>query len=347
MAGESVVACEPIIGYLHRGVEKIVESKGFMSIIPYLDRLDYLSPAIQEHAYVMAIEKLLDVNVPERATLIRTIFDELTRISSHIMSIGSMTFDLGCLSLFLYGMEEREKIMSIFQKTTGSRMHIAYYTPGGVVNDIHESAVDEIRGFIGGFIGGIGFYMDAVEKLALNNRIFKERTIGVGKIKAEEAVKNGLSGVNLRASGVDYDIRKAAPYGAYEMLDFKTITLRDGDCYARMHLRVLEIKQSIELIEQCIAMLQPGEVCNSSCAKLLSKGLPKNTIIYTSTETPRGEFGVHMVIGSDRHKVHRMHFKSPSFAHVQFLEKLLVGVKIPDITAILGSIDFIMGCCDR
>jgi NADH:ubiquinone oxidoreductase subunit D len=237
MSGEVVVACEPITGYLHRGIEKIVEGKKFISIIPYIDRLDYLAPVIQEHAYVTAIEKLLEAPVPERAIFIRTIFDELTRISSHIMSIGSMTFDLGCLSLFLYGIEEREKIMAIFEEVTGARMHLAYYTPGGVVNDLSESALIKIREFI----DGTGFYLDAVEKLALSNRIFIERTVGVGKIIAEEAMMEGVSGVNLRASGSTKDVRTSAPYGAYSLLNFSPVILKDGDCYTRLHLRFIEI----------------------------------------------------------------------------------------------------------
>jgi NADH-quinone oxidoreductase subunit D len=344
MFGEAVVACEPITGYLHRGVEKIIKGKRFISIIPYIDRLDYLAPVIQEHAYVTAIEKLLNASVPERAVFIRTIFDELTRVSSHIMSIGSMTFDLGCLSLFLYGIEEREKIMAIFEEVTGARMHLAYYTPGGVVNDLSESALAKIRKFI----DGIGFYLDAVEKLALNNRIFIARTSGIGKILAEEAVVEGISGVNLRASGGTKDVRTSVPYGSYELLNFSPVVLRGGDCYARFHLRFLEIKQSMELISSCLALLPSGNYCDTDCAmRLAANGLPRNSIVYSSTETPRGEFGVHMVVGSDPHTVHSMRFKSPSAAHVQFLRKLLVCARIADITAILGSMDFIMGCCDK
>ncbi|MDR0942548.1 MAG: NADH-quinone oxidoreductase subunit D [Holosporales bacterium] len=339
MRGEEVVACEPEVGYLHRGVEKLVESKDFVSIIPYIDRLDYLSPVIQEHAYVLAIEKLLNITPPLRAIFIRTIFDELTRISSHIMGIGSMTFDLGCLSLFLYGFEEREKIMEIFEETTGARMHLAYYVPGGVSNDISDNVVQKISKFL----DKINFYLDAVEKLALSNRIFIKRTKGIGKISPTQAVRNGLSGVNLRASGVEYDVRRSHPYGAYKLLKFTPITLTGGDCYDRMKLRFLEIKQSCDLIKQCLE-LTPRETTLPLHRKIK---LPKNTIIYSSTETPRGEFGIHIITEEDQTKPYRMHFKSPSFAHIQFLKKLLVGVKIPDIAAILGSLDFIMGCCDR
>ena len=186
LQGEKISESSPEIGYLHRGVEKLVENKKFLSIIPYIDRLDYLSPVIQEHAYVRAIERLLNIKVPRRALIIRTIFDELTRISSHIMAIGCLTYDLGCLSLFLYGFEEREKIMDIFEATTGARMHLAYYVPGGVTDDISRETLNAIKLFV----NKLGFYMDAVQKLALNNRIFKSRTQGVGLISKNMAIKN-------------------------------------------------------------------------------------------------------------------------------------------------------------
>ncbi|MDR1391340.1 MAG: NADH-quinone oxidoreductase subunit D [Holosporales bacterium] len=359
--GEEVRACEPDIGYLHRGVEKIVENKRFLSIIPYIDRLDYLAPAIQEHAYVISIEKILKISVPKRALIIRTIFDELSRISSHIMAIGSLAYDLGCLSLFLYGFEEREKIMDIFERTTGRRMHISYYVPGGVFNDIS----DEITEMVRAFVDEIGFYIEAVEKLTLNNRIFEKRTRGIGIISSNMAMKYGISGVNLRASGISYDIRKLSSYGIYDLLEFEPITLTEGDCYARNKLRYLEMKQSLDIIRQSLNRLKPGMVFNSETFNERRKwpafkkfdyplfplngiSLPKNIKIYSATESPRGEFGVHMFVEeADQFKPYRMHFKSPSFANIQILKSLLIGVKIPDINAIIGSLDFIMGCCDR
>jgi NADH-quinone oxidoreductase subunit D len=379
LSEEMVTECDPDIGYLHRGVEKIVESKKFMSIIPYIDRLDYLSPANQEHAYVMAIERLLAINPSPRSVFIRTIFDELTRISSHIMGIGSATYDIGCLSLFLYGFEEREKIMDIFKAVTGARMHLSYYVPGGVLNDISDEVVEQILNFI----NGIGFYMRTVEKFALNNRIFAKRTKGIGVISAQMAKNHGISGVNLRASGVSYDVRKSSPYGAYDDLNFKPLILFGGDCYDRINLRFLEIWQSIDIIRQCLSDIPKGVVRNygyfnnfvpqSSKSELMESygrpsktpergtvsemmyssffadglQLPSNSIVYAASETPRGEFGVHMIVGHDRNRPLRLHFKSPSFAHIQLLKSLLVGVQIADITAILGSLDFIIGCCDR
>ena len=360
LEGERVISCDPDIGYLHRNVEKLVEDQKFLSIIPYIDRLDYLSPVIQEHAYINALEKLLKITPPKRAVFIRTIFDELTRISSHIMGIGSATFDIGCLSLFLYGFEEREKIMDIFERVTGARMHLAYYIPGGVMDDISDDVILMIKNFI----NGIGFYLDATEKLALNNRIFQQRTKNIGTISKDMAIKNGISGVNLRASGVSYDVRKASPYGAYNDIGFEPITLTEGDSYARTKLRYLEIKQSCELIKKCLGLITPGSFCNygyfssveerGTLKEVLHSGffshgieLPKKTTIYSSVENPRGEFGIHLILNDEQTKPYRMHFKSPSFMHIQILKELLVGTKIADVTAILGSMDFIMGDCDR
>ncbi len=360
LSGETVKSCDPDIGYLHRGVEKIVESKKLISIIPYIDRLDYLSPVIQEHAYVLGIEKVLNIKVPKRALLIRVIFDELTRISSHIMGIGTMTYDLGCLSLHLYGFEEREKIMDIFEVTTGARMHLAYYVPGGVLDDVSNDILNTIKVFI----NNLNIYLGYVKKLALDNCIFQKRTKQIGVISKHLAIKNGISGVNLRASGIAYDIRSSNNYGAYKFLNFSPITLNDGDSYSRALLKYLEIEQSVKLIKEAIAILEPGEICtNNFFNKTKDKNtlaelthafffsrsieLPVNTTVYSATETPRGEFGIHLFIGEDKTKPYRMHFKSPSFAAIQLLKTLLIDVNISDITAILGSLDFIMGCCDR
>lgn len=342
LQGEKILACTPEIGYLHRGVEKLIENKNFLSIIPYMDRLDYLAPAIQEHAYVRAIERLLNIKVPRRALIIRTIFDELTRISSHIMAIGCLTYDLGCLSLFLYGFEEREKIMDIFEATTGARMHLAYYTPGGITDDVSRETLNAIKLFV----NKLGLYMNAVEKLALNNRIFQKRTKGIGIISKETAIKNGISGVNLRASGVAYDIRKSMHYGVYSELTFAPIILQDCDCYARNMLRFLEIEQSVKLIKQCLRIIEPGEICSYDC---FARGIkvPKNSIIYSSAETPRGEFGIHLFTEEEQTKPYRLRCRSPSFATIQLLKNLLVGHTLSDIPAILGSLDFVMGCCDR
>lgn len=238
MRGETVMSCVPDIGYLHRGVEKIVEHKKWLSIIPFLDRLDYLAPLHAEHAYVLAIEAALKIDVPRRALYIRTIFDELTRISSHIMALGCMTHDIGMLSLFLYGFEEREKIMEIFEQATGARMHLNYYVPGGVFKDISN----EIIGKIDSFLNGIHFYLEAVDVMAIHNRIFQNRMVGIGEISPSMANEYGLTGPNARASGIKRDLRKSNKYGVYNEVDFDVITTLEGDCYARFNIRVEEIK---------------------------------------------------------------------------------------------------------
>jgi NADH-quinone oxidoreductase subunit D len=343
LSGEVILSCDPDIGYLHRGVEKLVEGKRFISIIPFIDRLDYIAPVLQEHAYALAIEKALGVSPPARAVFIRAIFDELTRISSHIMSIGTSTFDLGCLSLFLYCLEEREKIMKIFEEVTGARMHLSYYVPGGVWSDITGESLKDISSFL----DGLGGFLLSCEKMAFNNRIFMKRTKDVGVITSDDAKTFGLSGVNLRASGVDYDVRGLGLYGPYDSIGFKSIVLDDGDCYARVKLRFLEIEQSVKLIKECIKSIEHGEFCSISPRDLYVLKLPKGAITYSSVESPRGEFGVHMIVADNQISPARIHFKSPSFAHIQILRKLLIGRRIADVTAILGSIDFIMGCCDR
>ena len=352
MEGEQVIKCEPIIGYLHRGVEKLVESKQFVSIIPYIDRLDYLAPVISEHAYVLAIEKLLNIVVPRRALIIRTIFDELTRISCHIMGIGCATYDMGLMNIFLYGMEEREKIMNIFYNTTGNRMHLAYYIPGGITNDINSDIINSIKLFI----NKLDFYLNTVEILALNNRIFKQRTENVSIISKELAIKYGISGVNLRSTGIKYDIREMKPYGIYKELNFKSIILNKSDCYNRTYLRYLEIKQSINLIKQCLEIIEPGEYCSynnynrqdGSTFFNFNLKLPENNTIYSSVENSRGEFGIHLFTGNNPCITpYRIHFKSPSFAIIQMLKELLRNTKLADVSAILGSLDFIIGDCDR
>lgn len=360
MDGERVVSCDPEIGYLHRGVEKICESKKLLSIIPYVDRLDYLAPLIAEHAYITAIEKANDIVPPKRAVFIRTIFDELTRISSHIMALGTATYDIGCLSLLLYGFEEREKIMEIFENVTGARMHPSFYVPGGVLSDLSDEAASQIKTFL----SGLDFFLDAVNKLALKNRIFQKRNKEIGVVSKETAIKSGISGVSLRASGINFDIRALGTYGAYDQIGFSPIVLEEGDCFARNELRFMEIKQSAKIIQRCLDKMPKGEFSTFEYFQNKPKfgtlqeilynhffttglSLKSNTKIYTSTESPRGEFGVHILNSKLSNKPERIHFKSPSFALIQLMKQILNGTTIADITAIIGSLDFIMGDCDR
>lgn len=352
MDGERIVKCEPVTGYLYRGVEKLVETKPFISIIPYIDRLDYLAPVISEHAYVLALEELLQIETPRRALIIRTIFDELTRISCHIMGIGCATYDMGLLSLFLYGFEEREAIMKIFDAVTGRRMHLTYYVPGGVVSDISDEHIIQIQAFI----SQLSNYLNKVEILALNSLIFKNRTKDIGIISYSLAQQFGISGVNMRSGGIDYDIRTVKPYGIYKEINFKPITLDQSDCYNRTYLRYLEIKQSIDIINQCLDLIEPGE-WNIYKKYKHSDGtgyffnwkmkLPANSQVYKSVENSRGEFGVHLFTDEEQTHPFRLHFKSPSFAIVNMLRELLVGCELADVSIILGSLDFIMGDCDR
>lgn len=364
MEGEKVKACFPEIGYLHRGVEKIVESKKWLSIIPYLDRLDYLAPLHLEHCFCLALEGILQIDIPRRAKYIRTILDELTRISSHIMALGTSSYDLGMLSLFLYGFEEREKIMDIFEAITGARMHLNYFIPGGVFNDISQ----EILRKIDRFLDSLNFYLKTVEVIALQNRIFKNRTQGIGIISANQINEYGITGVNARASGSLRDLRKTGKYGVYNELNFEVITLKEGDCYARFKLRLEEIKQSTSIIKQCLSKIPDGKyhdlfVIQATNDKSLldneikeavfsyffenSLDMPKNTMAYRNVEGARGELGIFLAVGSDKNRPYRLHIRSPSFASLQLLEELLIGVEIPDISAILGSLDFLMGDCDR
>ena len=342
MDGERIIKCEPITGYLYRGVERLVETRSFISIIPYIDRLDYLAPVISEHAYVMALEALSQIEVPRRALIIRTIFDELTRISCHILGIGCATYDMGLLSLFLYGFEEREAVMHIFDAVTGHRMHLAYYIPGGVIADITDEQIIQIQLFI----NNLSEYLGNVEKLALDSFIFKHRTKGIGIISHYTAKQFGISGVNLRSSGINYDIRTVYPYSMYSELNFKPIILEQSDCYNRTYLRYLEIKQSINLIGQCLDLLEPGQY-NIGLEKIKYIKLPEHSIIYRSVENSRGEFGVHLITDTNPLHPARLHFKTPSFAIVNMLRELLVGCELADVSIILGSLDFIMGDCDR
>jgi NADH-quinone oxidoreductase subunit D len=252
-----------------------------------------------------------------------------------------MTYDLGCLSLFLYSIEEREKIMDIFDEISGARMHQAYYVPGGVLCDLDQNAIELIETFI----NGLDKYYKIVHKLALDNRIFQSRTKRIGIISKEMAISSGLSGSNIRASGIDYDTRKQHPYGVYELLDFQTLVLQDGDSYSRVELRLLEIQQSADLVRGGLSNLPDGPYAATEFNPNIN--VPTESRVYSSVEGPRGEFGIHMMTDMDGLHPHRLHFKAPSFGIVQLIPKLVIGSKLADCTAILGSLDFLLGDCDR
>jgi NADH-quinone oxidoreductase subunit D len=343
--GERVVSCTTDTGFLHRKIEKILEGKRFISCIPFVDRIDYLGSLIMEHAFVLAIEKSLEITPPERATFIRIIFDELTRISSHIMALGTATYDIGCLSLLLYSIEQREKIFEIFEHATGARMHPCFYIPGGVFKDIDQKTVDMIKKFI----NGLREYMKNVETLAINNAIFIDRNREIGKITTEIASKYSISGPNIRASGIDHDIRKKSPYSAYEQLDFKIITRENGDAYDRFIIRFEEINQSMNLIEQSINLMKQGPTkSDDTIPDLLEIKLPKNSKTSGLVETPRGATQLTIFTNDeDTAKISKIRFKTPSQNHVHIMKEILNGTRIADITAIVASLDFIVSDCDK
>jgi NADH-quinone oxidoreductase subunit D len=359
--GEAIVSCSPEIGFLHRGIEKILEDKGFLSCLPFLDRIDYLSSVFQEHAFVMAIEHVLKISPPKRGLFIRIIFDELTRISSHMLSLGSFAYDVGCLSLLLYSFEKREQIFGIFETVTGARMHPCYYIPGGVFSDLDSLSCQKISCFL----VGMQEYLDSVMILALDNRVFKSRTEGIGKISQQQALSYSLTGPNLRASGVDFDLRKHRPYAIYDELDFSTKTYTDGDAYSRAVVRFEEIQESMRIIKQCILLLPDGPFKDNTLPdrekvrenKLIALKydyvyasgleLPKNITIAKEVESPRGEFSLVLFVTSDQKRAHRIRLRTSSFSSIDIIREIAPGHTIQDLTAIIASLDPILSDCDR
>ncbi|MDR0552804.1 MAG: NADH-quinone oxidoreductase subunit D [Holosporales bacterium] len=364
MQGERIISCSPEVGYLHRGIEKMAESKKWLQIIPFLDRMDYLASLSSEHAYVISLEDSIGIAPSPRAIFIRTIMDELTRIASHVIAIGSATHDIGIMSLLLYCFEEREKILDIMKAVTGKRMHPAYYVPGGVYSDLSDNTIEQIKNFT----KNIDAYIGIVYNVALRNIIFQRRMKEVGIITKGIVEDYGLTGPNARASGVGTDIRKHAPYAAYDWLEFEPIVSDSCDCYARILVRTEEIRQSASLIEQCIDKMPSGEYCSDPIIKAINNKtlldsmfkesvfsyyfesgfeVRRKTRIYRSVESPRGELGIFLMSRDNVKKPHRLHVRAPSFAHIQALQWLLPGCDIPDATAIIGSMDFLISECDR
>lgn len=355
-SGDKIVSCSPEIGYNHRGIEKIVENTKFLSIFPFLNKLDYIAPSASEHTFVLLLEQILDIYPTKRALLIRIIIDELYRIASHILALGNASKAIGNMLFFQAATKERQKIWHILWPATG----IGFYIPGGVVHDISDNIWDQIKLLL----NQLDFYLHDVEKYIFNNRIFQKRTKGIGYISSKMACEYGISGVNLRSSGMDYDIRKHRQYGAYEFIKFESIILADGDCFARNNLRFLEIKQSIDIMKQCFDLIvteeyyvKQYEICEEDFgtlnellyADLFLRGLelPKNSTAYAAVESPRGEFGIHMFTRDEQTQPYRMHFKSPSFAHIQLLKELLIGEDVENIASIVASLDFVVSETDR
>jgi NADH-quinone oxidoreductase subunit D len=364
MDGEVVERADPHIGLLHRGTEKLIEHKTYTQAVPYFDRLDYVSPMAQEHAFALAVEKLLNCEVPIRAKYIRVLFSELTRILNHILNVTTFALDVGAMTPLLWMFEEREKIIEFYERASGSRMHANYFRPGGVAQDLPQGLIEDIAAFAESFPKMI----DDMEELITQNRIFKQRLVDIGVVTAAEAVELGFTGPMLRGSGVAWDLRRSQPYEVYDKLDFKIPIGKNGDCYDRYLVRVLEMRESIKIVKQCITQMpKTGEVKSFDRKvippkraemkhsmealihhfKLFTEGyhVPKGET-YTAVETPKGEFGVYLV-SDGTNKPYRCFIRGTGFAHLQALEFMSKGHMLADVVANIGSMDIVFGEIDR
>jgi len=363
LEGEIVIQAIPHIGLLHRGTEKLIEYKTYLQALPYFDRLDYVSMMCQEHTYSMAVEKLCSLKIPERAQYIRVIFAEITRILNHLLAIGCHAMDVGAMTPFMWAFEEREKLLEFYERVSGARMHAAYIRPGGVNLDLPLGFLDDLYIFCNQFI----LRIDEMEEMLTTNRIWKERLVDIGVVSATNAIEWGFSGVMLRASGIEWDLRKSQPYEIYSKLNFVIPLGTKGDCYERYIMRVEEMRASISIILQAISLLPLGLVKidnykiftpsrdllkNSMEAvihhfKLASEGfkVPAGET-YLATEAPKGEFGVYLISnGSER--PYRCKIKAPGFAHLQALNDMVKGHMIADVVTIIGTQDIVFGEIDR
>jgi NADH-quinone oxidoreductase subunit D len=363
MDGEVVRRIDPHIGLLHRGTEKLIENKTYIQAIPYFDRLDYVSPMCQEHAFVLAVEKLLGLEVPARGQYIRVMFDEVTRILNHLLNIPAYAMDVGAITPFLWAFEERELLLEFYERASGARFHAAYYRPGGVHQDIPAGLTDDI----GAWAEKFPRVIDDLEGLLTDNRIFKQRLVDVGGVSAADAMDWGFTGPMLRASGVPWDLRKAQPYLVYDKMEFDIPIGKNGDCYDRYLVRVEEMRQSLRIIQQCVAQMPGGpatsvdrkvtppprsEMKRSMEAlihhfKLYTEGfhVPEGET-YCAVEAPKGEFGVYLV-SDGSNKPYRCKIRAPGFAHLQAMDFCSKGYMLADSVAILGSMDIVFGEIDR
>ncbi len=361
--GETIINCIPDIGYLHTGIEKNMEAKTYQKAEVMSDRLDYMNPIGNNLAYVMAVEKLVDLDVPERAQALRVILAELQRISSHLVWLGTAALDIAAMSVFLYCFREREQILDIFELVSGQRMMTSYIRPGGVWRDVPVEFEAAVRDFIKIFPKRI----DQYEALLTNNPLFLDRVAGIGKLSKEDALSFGATGPNLRASGVDWDLRKVRPYMGYEQYDFKVPTHTTGDVRARYLVRVQEMRESLKIVEQALNKLPLGPVHSENRKfvppprseigvsmealihhfKLWTEGFPApKASIYNAVESPRGELGVYLE-GDGGPKPYRIHWRTPSFENLEILPILAKGHLVADLVAIIGSIDIVLGDIDR
>lgn len=363
MDGEVVERADPHIGLLHRGTEKLIEHKTYLQALPYFDRLDYVSPMNQEHCFSLAVEKLLKCEVPERARYIRVMFLELTRIANHILNITTAALDVGAMTPLLWLFEEREKILSFYERASGARFHSAYIRPGGVHQDIPAGMLEDVLAFCDGYEK----VLNDVDDLLTENRIFKQRKVDIGVVSREEALAWGFSGPMLRGSGVAWDIRKSEPYEIYDQLEFKIPVGKNGDCYDRYLIRMLEMRESLSLIRQCVEAMPEGPIVVQDPKiappkRLLMKQSMEAMIhhfklytegyhvpageTYTAVEAPKGEFGVYLVADGSN-KPYRCKIRAPGFAHLQAMDFMGKGHMLADIVAIIGSMDIVFGEIDR
>lgn len=388
--GEVVQRADPHIGLLHRGTEKLAEHKTFIQSLPYMDRLDYVSMMCNEHAYCMAIEKLLNIEVPVRAQYIRVMFDEITRILNHLLWLGAHGLDVGAMAVFLYAFREREDLMDCYEAVSGARLHAAYYRPGGVYRDLPDrmpqykpskvrsaKKVDQLNknrqgsvlDFIDDFTKRFPNYVDEYETLLTDNRIWKQRLVGVGVVTPERALSMGFTGPMLRGSGIAWDLRKKQPYEVYDRLDFDIPVGKNGDCYDRYLVRVEEMRQSNKIIQQCVQWLRdnPGPVMSDNHKvtppkrvdmktnmeelihhfKLFTEGMhvPEGES-YAAVEHPKGEFGIYLV-ADGANKPYRLKIRAPGFAHLQGLDEMSRGHMLADVVTIIGTQDIVFGEIDR
>ena len=365
--GEVVVRTDPHIGLLHRGTEKLIEHKTYLQALPYFDRLDYVAPMNQEHAFSLAIEKLVGVEVPRRGQLIRVLYSEIGRLLSHLLNVTTQAMDVGALTPPLWGFEEREKLMIFYERASGSRMHTAYVRPGGVHQDLPPELVADIMAFCDPFLKVV----DDLDSLLSENRIFKQRNADIAVVSLEDAWKWGFSGVMVRGSGAAWDLRRAMPYECYNELAFDIPIGKNGDCYDRYHIRMEEMRQSVRIMKQCCEKLagasgggpvssmdgkvvapKRGEMKQSMEAlihhfKLYTEGfrVPEGEV-YAAVEAPKGEFGVYLV-SDGSNKPYRCKIRAPGFAHLQAMDFICKGHMLAAVSAILGSLDSVFGEVDR
>ncbi len=390
LEGERILRADPHIGLLHRGTEKLAESKTYIQNLPYFDRLDYVSAMCNEEAYCLAVERLLKIDIPVRAKYIRTMFAEITRLLNHLMSVGSHALDIGAMTVFLYAARERESLMDMYEAVSGARLHAAYFRPGGVYRDLPEQMpkyenskyrsqsrlkklnqdregglLDFIEAFTQRFPG----YVDEYENLLTENRIWKQRTVGIGVVSLDRALQLGFTGPMLRGSGLAWDLRKKSPYDAYAWVDFDVPVGLNGDCYDRYLCRMQEMRESNKIIIQCINWLRnnPGPVMVDDLKvappkrakmktgmeelihhfKLFSEGMhvPEGEV-YQAIEHPKGEFGVYLV-ADGANKPYRMKIRAPGFAHLQSMDEMARGLLLADVVALMGTQDLVFGEVDR